>query len=230
LVTSGRRLHESKLIRRKDAVLILNAVDYGIFSTAASRGLLDHLSRPVIGFFGAFADWLDLDWVAEAARRFPSWPFVYIGSESFAHQETRDRWRVATSAPNVHVLPQVDLPTLAAYLTQFDVCTMPFQNLPITRSMHAVKIYEYLAAGKNILVPTLPEVRGFEEQGLLVTYSDREHSFELLERLAGQPPTKDQILSRTAFAAQNDWGERLGQLLAAVKSERPQTLPGKPAS
>ena len=130
--------------------MIPNAADFGIFNGAASRGLLDHLPRPVIGFFGALADWLDLDWVAESARRFPSWSFVYIGTEGFAREQTRERWRTATSASNVHVLPQADLATLAGYLAQFDVCTMPFQDLPITRSMHAVKIYEYLAAGSML--------------------------------------------------------------------------------
>jgi glycosyltransferase involved in cell wall biosynthesis len=113
-------------------------------------------------------------------------------------------------------LPQTDLATLAAYLTQFDVCTMPFQDLPITRSMHAVKIYEYLAAGKHILVPALPEMREFEEQGLLVTYDNHEQSFELLERIASRPPTAEQILTRTAFAARNDWSERLDRLIDAV--------------
>ncbi|MGA2212068.1 MAG: glycosyltransferase [Bryobacteraceae bacterium] len=216
LVTSGRQLYEAKAIRRKDAVLILNAAHYGIFKAADSRGLLDHLPRPVIGFFGSFADWLDLDWVAAAARRFPSWSFVYIGSQGFAREETKERWRAATSAPNVHVFPQTDLATLAAYLAQFDVCTMPFQDLPITRSMHAVKIYEYLAAGKHILVPALPEMREFEEPGLLVTYGDREQSFALLEALASQPPTSEQILARTSFAARNDWSARLDQLIEAL--------------
>jgi GT2 family glycosyltransferase/glycosyltransferase involved in cell wall biosynthesis len=216
LVTSGRQLYEAKLIHRKDAIMILNAVDFGIFNAPGSQGLLDHFPRPVIGFFGAFADWLDLDWVAAAARRFPSWAFVYIGSEGFAREETRTRWRAATSAANVHVLPQADLATLAACLAQFDVCTMPFQDLPITRSMHAVKIYEYLAAGKHILVPALPEMRQFEEQGLLVTYGNREQSFELLETLASHPPTAEQILTRTAFAARNDWGERVDRLIDAV--------------
>jgi glycosyltransferase involved in cell wall biosynthesis len=159
---------------------------------------------------------LDVDWIDGAARRFPSWAFVYIGSEGFAREEMRLWWRAATSAANVHVLPQADLRMLAAYLAQFDVCTMPFQDLPITRSMHAVKIYEYLAAGKHVLVPALPEMREFEERGLLLTYDNREQSFELLEQLASQPPTAEQILARTTFAARNNWPERVDRLMDAV--------------
>lgn len=220
LVTSGHQLHQTKLIHRKDAILIRNAADYGTFNAAGSQRLLDHLPRPAIGYFGAFADWLELDWVAASARRFPAWAFVYIGREGFAREQTRERWRAATSAPNVHVLPQADLTTLASYLAQFDVCTMPFQDLPVTRSMHAVKIYEYLAAGKHILVPALPEMQEFSEQGLLFTYTSSEQSFELLEKLASRPPTPEQILTRTAFAARNDWSERLDRLIDAVANSK----------
>lgn len=217
LVTSGRVLHETKLTDRNDAVLILNAADYDTFHGAPSQGLLDHLPRPIIGFFGALADWLDVEWVAEAARRFPTWSFVYIGSEGFAREETREQWRAATSAANVHVFPQANLKQLAAYLAQFDVCIMPFHDQPITRSMHAVKIYEYLAAGKHVLVPALPETRQFAEQGLLVTYENREQSFELLQRLVNEPPSPEEILKRTTFAAQNDWSDRLDQLIQAAE-------------
>ena len=66
------------------------------------------------------------------------------------------------------------------------------------------------------LAPALPEMREFEEQGLLVTYSNREQSFELLEQLASQPPTAEQMLARTMFAERNDWRERVDRLMEAV--------------
>ena len=186
LVTSGRTLYEMK--RHREAILIPNAADYSVFNGAVSRGLLSHLPRPVIGFFGAFADWLDVDWVAESARRFPAYSFVYIGSNGFARPENEALWMAATSAPNVHLFARAELPQLAAYLVQFDVCTMPFQDLPITRSMHAVKIYEYLAAGKHVLTPALPEMHQFAAEGLICTYENPERSFELLETLALRRP------------------------------------------
>lgn len=213
LIASGHTLYEKKAAVRQDAGFIPNAADFDVFHGAAPQGLLDGFPRPVIGFFGALADWLDSDWIAEAARRFPAWSFVFIGSEFFAREEAQRRWRSATSAANVHVLPQTGLPKLAAYLAQFDVCIVPFLDLPITRSMHPVKIYEYLAAGKHILAPALPEMRGFAERGLLVTYHHREESFQMLQMLAAQPPGEEQIAARTAFAAQNDWTGRIERLI-----------------
>jgi GT2 family glycosyltransferase len=220
LIASGHILHENKLIARKDAVFIPNAADYALFHAAAPKGLLDRCPRPVIGFFGACADWLDVDWIAEAVRRFPSWSFVFIGAEFFARQEALRRWRYVSSAPNVQVFSQASLCALAAYLAQFDVCIVPFLDLPITRAMNPVKIYEYLAAGKHILAPALPEIQPFAEHGLLVTYCDREESFRLLQALAAQPPTEEQIAVRTAFAARNDWSERVQRLIEVVNHVR----------
>jgi GT2 family glycosyltransferase len=71
LVTSGLTLYETKRQSGANAILIPNAADYPLFSAAVSTGLLDRFPRPIIGFFGAFADWLDLVWISEAARRFP---------------------------------------------------------------------------------------------------------------------------------------------------------------
>jgi GT2 family glycosyltransferase len=216
LVTSGHVLFETKRKQRPDVILIPNAVDYKLFRASAASGLPDCLNHPIIGFFGAFGDWLDFDWVAAAAREFPSWTFVYIGREGFSCEETRERWRAATSHPNVHLLPQTDLPKLAACLRDFHVCTMPFQDLPITRSMHAVKIYEYLAAGKHIVVPALPEMLPFAEQGLLFSYRSHRQSFELLEELVARPPAPEEIFARSSFAARNDWSERLDRFLDAI--------------
>jgi len=219
LTASGHNLHEMKLRLRKDAVLIRNAADYTCFSAASADRLLDGFPHPIIGFFGAFADWLDSDWVAEAGRRFAAWTFVYVGSETFAREENRARWLTATSAPNVHVLPRADHPKLSAYLSQFDICIMPFQDLPITRSMHAVKIYEYLSAGKHVVVPALPETKPFAEAELLFTYENHEQSFRLLEKLACEPPSTEQIMARKAFAAANDWSERIDRLIDVARGK-----------
>ncbi len=217
LVTSGHLLFETRQKQRADVVLIPNAAEFDVFHGASPRGLPQGLTGPVIGFFGAFCDWLDFDWIDEAARRFPDWAFVYIGAEGFSSAGIRARWQQATAHPNVHVYPQATLAELAGFLAGFDVCIMPFQDLPITRSMHPVKIYEYLAAGKNILAPALPEIVPFAGQNLLTTYRGREESYLLLATLAAEAPSADAVLRRTAFARQNQWRARVDQLLALLR-------------
>ena len=60
-----------------------------------------------------------------------------------------------------------------------------------------------------------PELRPLAERGLIEMYSDRKHSFRLLEQLIQTPSTSDQTAARLAFAAQNTWTNRVDELIAA---------------
>jgi GT2 family glycosyltransferase/glycosyltransferase involved in cell wall biosynthesis len=214
LVACSRLLYEDRCKLNPNTIQILNAGDYDLFHSAVPAGLLNHLPHPIVGFFGALSEWIDLDWVGEAARRFPHWSFVYIGRSGFASAAKRERWKTLTSAANIHVFPQADPQKLAAYLAEFDVCTMPFRDLPMTRIMNAVKIYEYLAAGKAVVISNIAELEPVAERGLIAMYRDYEQSFQLLEE-ASTPPTPDQTAARLAFAAQNTWVKRVDELTAA---------------
>jgi GT2 family glycosyltransferase/glycosyltransferase involved in cell wall biosynthesis len=215
LVACSRLLYEDRCKHNPNTIQILNAGDYNLFHSAVPAGLLNHLPHPIVGFFGALGEWIDLDWVGAAARRFPHWSFVYIGPVHFANAAKRERWRTLTSVANIHVFPQTDPQKLAAYLAEFDVCTMPNRDLPMTRIMNAVKIYEYLAAGKPVVISNTAELRPLAELGLIAMYRDYEHSFELLEQATKTSPTPEQTAARLVFAAQNTWAKRVDELTAA---------------
>ena len=216
LVTCSRLLHQDRCGLNRNTILIANACDYNLFLSGVPAGLLQHLPRPIVGFFGSLSDWLDFDWIEGVARSFPHWSFVYIGRQGFARPAARKRWKEATSAANIHVLPQANLSKLASYLTEFDVCTMPFRDLPMTRIMNAVKIYEYLAAGKPVVVPDLAELRPLANRGLIAMYQDHQESFRLLEQITTKPPTPEGIGARQAFAAQNTWTQRVEELISKL--------------
>ena len=230
LVACSHLLYEDRRRHNPNAIKILNAGDYNLFHSAAPAGLLSHLPRPVVGFFGAISEWIDFDWIAEAARRFPHWSFVYIGPSHFANTAIGERWRDLTSVANIHVFPQTEPQKLAAYLAEFDVCTMPNRDLPMTRIMNAVKIYEYLAAGKPVVISNTPELRPLADCGLIAMYRDYEHSFKLLEQATQAPPSPEQTAARLAFAAQNTWAKRVDELIAAFSTLGHHRLNGNGAA
>jgi GT2 family glycosyltransferase/glycosyltransferase involved in cell wall biosynthesis len=214
LVDSADLLFTSSVVLRerlrRPAILLHNAADYDLFSSRSSAGHLRHLPRPVIGFFGVLADWLDMDLIHAAAVRFPGWSFVYIGPRNFSGDATETQWLRSTNLPNITVLPQMDPVTLADYLADFDVCIMPFLDIPVTRTMNAVKLYEYLAAGKPTISRDLPEVRHLAGD-LIVFYTTPDEFFERLrEAVAADSP--DLAARRQRFARQNDWSERVDVL------------------
>jgi GT2 family glycosyltransferase/glycosyltransferase involved in cell wall biosynthesis len=198
-------------IARHSPILLHNAADYDLFSSCKSMGHLQDLHRPLIGFFGALADWLDMDLIYAAGRRFPDWSFVYIGPPTFSNPEIEAKWFRSTNLPNIHVLPQMDHRQLAAHLAEFDVCTMPFLDIPVTRTMNAVKLYEYLAAGKPVVARDLPEVRHLlrpNDSDLIAVYSSMEEFFDRLIQ-ALQTRTPEITAKRQAFAERNTWQHRV---------------------
>ena len=94
-------------------------------------------------------------------------------------------------------------------------------RMPITRSMNAVKIYEYLAAGKPVVAPDLPETRPLADAGLIEVYGDAERSFELLEQAVGEGASVSKVETRQKFAAANTWVDRVEQLLGVLGSVEP---------
>jgi GT2 family glycosyltransferase/glycosyltransferase involved in cell wall biosynthesis len=214
IFTSSVLLRER--MKPRESILLHNACDFDLFSTATSMGHLTHLKKPVIGFFGALADWLDSDLIHAAALKFPEWSFVFIGPHTFSNTEIEVKWLKATDLPNVTVIPQLDPRPLAQHLADFDVAVMPFLDIPVTRSMNAVKLYEYLAAGKPAIARDLPEVRYLTAgdsaaSDLIALYTTPEEYFDRL-RAAVESNTPALEARRREFASRNDWSQRVDVL------------------
>ncbi len=216
LITSSVVLQQR--LRSRESLLLHNGNDYDLFSSGSSVGHLRDLPRPVIGFFGVLADWLDMELVNAAAKAFPEWTFVYIGPYTFSREAVELAWLRCSVLPNIVVLPHMAPRRLAAHLAEFDVCTMPFRDIAVTQSMNPVKIYEYLAAGKPVVSRDLPEVRHLLDsgaEGLVALYATPGEFFERLrEALAGD---SDELRERRQrFARENDWAKRIDVLSRAL--------------
>jgi GT2 family glycosyltransferase/glycosyltransferase involved in cell wall biosynthesis len=215
-ITSSVVLKEKLLTR--PSTLLHNACDFELFSETESMGYLTSYPRPIVGFFGSLADWIDLDLVHAAAKHFPDWTFCYIGPNTFSQSSVQEEWIAATNLPNIVVLPSLDLRKLAAHLVDFDVCTLPFRDIVVTHSMNPAKLYEYLAAGKPVVARDLPEVRHLadnEAPGLISLYTTQNEFFERLEA-ALAIDNGDLRARRKAFARRNDWDQRVDELSALL--------------
>jgi glycosyltransferase involved in cell wall biosynthesis len=112
---------------------------------------LRDLPRPVIGFFGLLADWVDLDLVRAMAMARPHWSFVLVGKQATGIGAVR-------GLPNVHLLGQKPYALLPAYCRGFDVGIIPFRTNDLTLRANPLKLREYLAAGLPVVSTPLPEV------------------------------------------------------------------------
>src|SRR5262249_58655080 len=115
---------------------------------------LAKLPKPVLGFFGLVAQWVDLAAIEACARAFANGSVVILGKVAPDVDPTSLR-----SLPNVHFLGRKPYAQLPAYCRGFDVALMPFKLNELTLNANPLKVREYLAAGLPGVSTDIPQVR-----------------------------------------------------------------------
>jgi len=215
--TTARRLQAETEAVRPDARLVPNGVDERHFASARQSGARPvawtatvPLGRPVIGYYGALARWFDYALVAEVARSRPDYSFVLIGPD---HDGSLRTSRLL-SVPNVHWLGVVPHAELPEHLRAFDVATIPFVVDDVTHAVSPLKLFEYMAAGKPIVVTALAECQLYA--GPLVARDARE--FALCLDHALRLRDDDAYAARLSEVVRaNTWLVRARQILASIE-------------
>ncbi len=200
LVVTAQRLFDKWLGLGRPMVLARNAVDYDFYRERCQPNkLLIGAEHPIVGYYGAIADWFDLELMIFIARSRPGYTFVLLGS--VLELDVSDLERL----PNVRLLGQQPYETMPQYLYHFDACLIPFKSNHTTAATDPVKVYEYLSGGKPVVSVALPELEPFRD--LLYLAADREDFLAQLDRalIEDDPHMVEQ---RRSFAAQNTWEKR----------------------
>ena len=153
---SGRKLLEEATVGRERSFLLEQAVDFAHWSRVGTGELqvapeIERIPRPRLGYFGAIEPWLvDQELIRKAARERPTWQWVFIGN--------RSRGMEIEALPNVHFIPPIPYALLPTYAAGFDVCVLPWETeQAFTSYGSAIKVREYLATGKPVVIAPLPE-------------------------------------------------------------------------
>jgi glycosyltransferase involved in cell wall biosynthesis len=159
---SGRKLLTEATRGLDRSYLLEQAVDFDHWSKVASGELevpseIASIPRPRLGYFGAIEPWLvDQELITRAARERPSWQWVFIGN--------RSRGLDIEKLPNTHFLPAVKYDDLPSYAAGFDVCVLPWETeKTFTSYGSAIKVREYLATGKPVVIAPLPEYEAMRD-------------------------------------------------------------------
>ncbi|HET7931886.1 MAG TPA: glycosyltransferase [Rhodanobacteraceae bacterium] len=212
LVVTSDWLYEEAGRHNPRRLMVRNACEYDHFAHGSAQPFTDVRGRKVIGYYGAIAEWFDLDLVEKVARRFADCLVLLVGNDTAGAHE-----RLA-HLDNVKFTSEVPYAELPAYLDGFDVCMLPFQVIPLTLATNPVKVYEYLSAGKNVVSVALPEIRQFGE---LVRIADNHAAFlDAIVAALSDPPSAQAIERRQRFAAEQTWAHRVDTLLDGIAALR----------
>jgi polysaccharide pyruvyl transferase CsaB len=156
IVTSARKLEAEAVaeIGADRVLLVPNGVDATHYRRASRAsvtipsGYREFRGRykTIVGYFGAIAPWLWYDQIKVLVESRPDLGFVFIGPDYYGGVE-----RLA-KADNVLYLGIVEYKVLPAYASLFDVCFIPFEPGEIARTTSPLKLFEYFALEKPVVV------------------------------------------------------------------------------
>jgi glycosyltransferase involved in cell wall biosynthesis len=161
VIVSAEKLYGSKKRFNPNTHIIRHGTDWKHFRTAVDSDLtlpadIADLPRPIIGFHGLLADWIDYDLLKKVAVRFTNGSVVLIGKTAV---DAELKIKTIDGIPNIHLLGRKPYADLPAYCKAFDVALNPFVVNELTLAANPLKVREYLAAGLPVVSTDIPEVR-----------------------------------------------------------------------
>jgi hypothetical protein len=156
VLASARGLYDEAVgaMGREKVFLVQNGVDARHYrdpshgETVLPRALTAFRAkyRNIVGYFGAMAPWLWYDVIVELVRKRADLGFVFIGPDYSGGALMLPR------SDNLLYLGAVDYQVLPTYARQFDVCFIPFAPGEIARTTSPLKLFEYFALEKPVVV------------------------------------------------------------------------------
>jgi glycosyltransferase involved in cell wall biosynthesis len=151
--------------------------------------------------------------IKRAARERPEWQWVFIGNKS--------RGLEIEELPNTHFLPPVAYAELPSYAAGFDVCVLPWETeQSFTSYGSAIKVREYLATGKPVVISPLPEYEPMRD--VLRIARTRDDFIHLVEEALFDTDPAD-AARRQAAVASGTWDARaewVSELIENVLAEK----------
>ncbi|MBY0573180.1 MAG: methyltransferase domain-containing protein [Undibacterium sp.] len=210
VVASANKLAEEAIaaVGKDKVILVQNGVDTKHYRNDIhdSTPLPERLQifrqcyPKTVGYFGALAPWLWYEAIAELVASRPDLGFIFIGPDYYGGADKLPQ------ADNVLYLGSVNYQILPAYARQFDVCFIPFAPGEIARTTSPLKLFEYFALEKPVVVTSdMAECVAFEE----VFSGDSSTALSAAIDAAFAVKDQSKFTHRLAqLADQNDWNCR----------------------
>ena len=164
-------------------------------------------ARPVVGYFGAVAQWFDAGLLRAVATAMPDCDFLIVGGD------TADVARRVGKLPNVTFRGEVPYAELPRHLAAMHVLLIPFVIDELILATNPVKAYEALAAGRPVVATEMPELMSHELANFVRTAPDAAGIVAALRAALRDAADPARTAACRAFAAGQTWAARATDLL-----------------
>ncbi len=217
VVVSAEKLFEDKKQFNKNTFIIRHGTDWNHFRKALDTetkipGEIKDLPRPVIGFHGLLADWVDFELIKKVAEHFKIGSVVLIGKIAV---DAERKIKILDGVSNIHFLGRKPYAELPAFCKGFDIALNPFAINDLTLAANPLKVREYLAAGLQVISTDIPEVRILEH--CLIGETD-EDFIKKIEFASENPKPREEISDSIRHES---WEAKIDELRGIMlKSEK----------
>ena len=192
VIVSAEKLLEDKKEFNKNTHLIRHGTDWKHFRKALDKDTqipeeIRDLPRPIIGFHGLLADWIDLELLKKTAEHFSGGAVVLIGKVT---ADISQKMKKLDEISNIYLLGRKPYAELPAFCKAFDVALNPFIINDLTLAANPLKVREYLAAGLQVVSTDIPEVRILEHCLIGQNHAD---FIEKIEYALENPLSREEI-------------------------------------
>lgn len=162
--------------------------------------------KPVVGYYGALAPWLDYKLISKTAINNPDYDFVLIGVNYQNALKKLDQ-----SLKNIHYLGPKKYTDLPKYSSKFDCAIIPFGLGEIAKGTSPVKLFEYMAMGlPTVGTRDLKECEGYDYVYLAKDKKDFGEKIKLAVREGKKENVKEKLRTQ---AGENTWMKRAEDIM-----------------
>jgi glycosyltransferase involved in cell wall biosynthesis len=194
-----------KSLAPRAMVHLPNGVNFNHFSKERMKPSdFAAIPKPIAVYVGAMDVWFDWDLINYSAERLPEVSFVLIGPDEHGKKLIRPR-------RNLWLLGSRPYDELPGYLQHADVGLIPFDVInhePLVRTIHPLKLYEYLASGLPVVAVGWEELQHLESPATLGRTPDE---FVAGIRKAIVTPPERKSLQR--YASDKDWSRTVQRII-----------------
>jgi glycosyltransferase involved in cell wall biosynthesis len=180
----------------------------GVQADAFDKVPLEPPSKPVLGFFGSIAQWLDFELIKEVAHRVPDWRLEFVGNPDFIPDDLLGIDNIVISEP-------VPFSALSGRIAHWSAAWIPFKINKLTISVNPLKVREYLAAGLPTHCTPLPEVA--ELDGQIFVSADAGEIVRWLRRVTDEDSQELRLMRRN-LVTEHTWRARSRDLLTLIST------------